>query len=70
MSAIDYEQKIPNNVDLKSDKKLQRALEQWPFLELPQSRDRTAELAVTIATNSVGGTTRRLYPGIYKETDR
>ncbi|MSR62344.1 MAG: benzoyl-CoA 2,3-epoxidase subunit BoxB [Planctomycetes bacterium] len=29
MSSIDYEQKIPNNVDLKSDKKLQRALEQW-----------------------------------------
>ncbi len=29
MSTIDYEQKIPNNVDLKSDKKLQRALEQW-----------------------------------------
>jgi benzoyl-CoA 2,3-epoxidase subunit B len=29
MSQIDYEQKIPNNVDLKSDKKLQRALEQW-----------------------------------------
>jgi benzoyl-CoA 2,3-dioxygenase component B len=29
MTHIDYEQKIPNNVDLKSDKKLQRALEQW-----------------------------------------
>jgi benzoyl-CoA 2,3-dioxygenase component B len=29
MTQIDYEQKIPNNVDLKSDKKLQRALEQW-----------------------------------------
>jgi benzoyl-CoA 2,3-dioxygenase component B len=29
MSQIDYEQKIPNNVDLRSDKKLQRALEQW-----------------------------------------
>jgi len=29
MTSIDYEQKIPNNVDLKSDKKLQRALEQW-----------------------------------------
>lgn len=26
---IDYSQKIPNNVDLKSDKKLQRALERW-----------------------------------------
>ncbi|MBM3976362.1 MAG: benzoyl-CoA 2,3-epoxidase subunit BoxB [Planctomycetes bacterium] len=29
MPAIDYSQKIPNNVDLKSDKKLQRALEEW-----------------------------------------
>jgi benzoyl-CoA 2,3-dioxygenase component B len=29
MSGIDYAQKIPNNVDLKSDKRLQRALESW-----------------------------------------
>ena len=29
MPAIDYESKIPNNVDLKSDKRLQRALERW-----------------------------------------
>ncbi len=29
MTGIDYSQKIPNNVDLKSDKKLQRALEKW-----------------------------------------
>ncbi len=29
MSTIDYSQKIPNNVDLKSDKRLQRALEKW-----------------------------------------
>jgi benzoyl-CoA 2,3-epoxidase subunit B len=29
MSAIDYSQKIPNNVDLASDRTLQRALEQW-----------------------------------------
>ena len=29
MTGIDYEQKIPNNVDLKSDKRLQRALEAW-----------------------------------------
>ena len=27
MTGIDYSQKIPNNVDLKSDKRLQRALE-------------------------------------------
>jgi len=29
MSAIDYTEKIPNNVDLASDRKLQRALEEW-----------------------------------------
>jgi hypothetical protein len=29
MPGIDYSQKIPNNVDLASDKKLQRALEAW-----------------------------------------
>ena len=28
MAGIDYSQKIPNNVDLKSDKRLQRALEE------------------------------------------
>ena len=29
MPGIDYSQKIPNNVDLKSDRRLQRALEAW-----------------------------------------
>ncbi|MDF1798002.1 MAG: benzoyl-CoA 2,3-epoxidase subunit BoxB [Planctomycetota bacterium] len=29
MAGIDYSQKIPNNVDLKSDRRLQRALEAW-----------------------------------------
>jgi benzoyl-CoA 2,3-epoxidase subunit B len=29
MASIDYESKIPNNVDLASDKRLQRALEKW-----------------------------------------
>ena len=29
MTSIDYSQKIPNNVDLNSDKRLQRALERW-----------------------------------------
>ena len=29
MTTIDYSQKIPNNVDLASDKRLQRALERW-----------------------------------------
>ena len=27
--GIDYQQRIPNNVDLSSDPKLQRALEKW-----------------------------------------
>jgi benzoyl-CoA 2,3-dioxygenase component B len=29
MSGIDYSQKIPNNVNLSDDRRLQRALEQW-----------------------------------------
>lgn len=29
MSAIDYSERIPNNVDLASDRRLQRALENW-----------------------------------------
>jgi hypothetical protein len=29
MTGIDYSEKIPNNVDLASDKRLQRALEAW-----------------------------------------
>jgi benzoyl-CoA 2,3-dioxygenase component B len=29
MSSIDYQEKIPNNVDLASDRTLQRALEHW-----------------------------------------
>ena len=29
MSSIDYGERIPNNVDLASDRRLQRALEQW-----------------------------------------
>ncbi len=29
MTAIDYKQKIPNNVELSSDQRLQRALEHW-----------------------------------------
>jgi benzoyl-CoA 2,3-epoxidase subunit B len=29
MSSINYDERIPNNVDLSSDRKLQRALERW-----------------------------------------
>src|SRR5258706_16305831 len=28
-SLVDYSQKIPNNVDLSTDRRLQRALESW-----------------------------------------
>jgi benzoyl-CoA 2,3-dioxygenase component B len=42
-TGIDYEQKIPNNVDLKSDKKLQRALEKW----LPNYLDWWKEMGPT-----------------------
>ena len=29
MSSVSLDEKIPNNVDLSSDRRLQRALEQW-----------------------------------------
>ena len=29
MSSINYDERIPNNVDLSSDRRLQRALEKW-----------------------------------------
>lgn len=29
MSTIDYAERIPNNVDLHSDRRLHRALEKW-----------------------------------------
>ena len=29
MSSINYQEQIPNNVDLSSDRRLQRALEKW-----------------------------------------
>ena len=29
MASIDYNSRIPNNVDLDSDRRLQRALERW-----------------------------------------
>ena len=39
--AIDYTQRIPNNVDLASDRRLQRALENWQprFLSNPKHVD-------------------------------
>ena len=29
MSSINYDERIPNNVDLSNDRRLQRALEKW-----------------------------------------
>ena len=39
--AIDYSQRIPNNVDLSNDRRLQRALENWQprFLSKPKHVD-------------------------------
>ena len=39
MSGINYDERIPNNVDLSSDRRLQRALEKWQpaFLDWWQS---------------------------------
>jgi benzoyl-CoA 2,3-dioxygenase component B len=42
-STVDYESKIPNNVDLSSDKRLQRALEHW----LPKYLDWWHEMGPT-----------------------
>ena len=33
MSSIDYNEKIPNNVDLAGDRALKRALEHWQLAE-------------------------------------
>ena len=30
MSSINYNERIPNNVDLGENRRLQRALESWP----------------------------------------
>ncbi len=48
MTAIDYESKIPNNVDLSSDRRLQRALEHW----LPQYIDWWKEMGPTDFNNN------------------
>ena len=40
MSAIDYSQKIPNNVNLVEDRTLQRALEQWQQIGRASCRER------------------------------
>ena len=50
MSKIDYDQKIPNNVDLKGDKKLQRALEKW----LPDYIEWWKDMGTSFSLKSVG----------------
>jgi benzoyl-CoA 2,3-dioxygenase component B len=49
LSRIDYSERIPNNVDLVSDRKLQRALEQWQ----PKFIDWWKNLGPSIPTQDV-----------------
>ncbi len=48
-TSINYEDKIPNNVDLSSDRRLQRALEGWQ----PKFMNWWAEMGPTLATHDV-----------------
>jgi benzoyl-CoA 2,3-dioxygenase component B len=48
-SSIDYTEKIPNNVDLAGDRRLQRALEGWQ----PKFRTWWAEMGPALATSDV-----------------
>ena len=48
-SSIDYSEKIPNNVDLAGDRRLQRALEGWQ----PKFRNWWAEMGPALATRDV-----------------
>jgi benzoyl-CoA 2,3-dioxygenase component B len=48
-TSINYEDKIPNNVDLSSDRRLQRALEGWQ----PKFMHWWAEMGPTLETNDV-----------------
>jgi benzoyl-CoA 2,3-dioxygenase component B len=48
-TSINYEDKIPNNVDLSSDRRLQRALEGWQ----PKFMNWWAEMGPTLETNDV-----------------
>ena len=48
-SAIDYSQKIPNNVDLATDRRLQRALESWQ----PKFIDWWKQLGPAVPTQDV-----------------
>jgi benzoyl-CoA 2,3-dioxygenase component B len=48
-SSIDYSDKIPNNVDLAGDRRLQRALESWQ----PKFLNWWAEMGPAMATNDV-----------------
>ncbi|MGQ0464692.1 MAG: benzoyl-CoA 2,3-epoxidase subunit BoxB [Sporichthyaceae bacterium] len=49
MTTIDYTERIPNNVDLASDRKLQRALESWQ----PKFLDWWKEMGPTLPTEDV-----------------
>lgn len=49
LSTIDYNERIPNNVDLASDRRLQRALEGWQ----PKFLDWWKDLGPTLPTIDV-----------------
>jgi len=49
MTTIDYTERIPNNVDLASDRKLQRALESWQ----PKFLDWWRDMGPTLPTQDV-----------------
>ncbi len=49
MTTIDYTERIPNNVDLASDRKLQRALESWQ----PKFLDWWQQMGPTLPTQDV-----------------
>src|SRR5207244_5777899 len=49
MTAADYSEKIPNNVDLREDRRLQRALESWQ----PNFLNWWASMGPTLPTQDV-----------------
>ncbi len=49
MTSADYDEKIPNNVDLREDRKLQRALESWQ----PNFLDWWESMGPTLPTQDV-----------------
>jgi len=63
--SIDYSERIPNNVDLAEDRRLQRALESWQ----PGSRS-GGERWAHHADPGVGGYLRPRWMGCWKMVSR